>query len=342
MFRDWYKKANDDIQPDPALLERILMQKPRRRFSGRRLYPLGIAAAGVCIVSAAVLSYPVLRDVHKNKPSGILPPENAVVSSVAPAAAPDGSASPAALETDPPAKTQQPAQMPAGQKAEPAAKTRLPVKTTAPAEKTEAQTQKPIQTQQPVRDAAAQNAEAAGAPAKTQPPAKTEEPAAASLAADSPDQPTPTPAVKGVTSDQVELVSRPWTKADYAAYLGTDVEARLAVPADLENITPDTRNMSVDPETDVPYYDLWAYKYQSADGSRRLTVKTTKDRQNLPETAGETMDIGGMTAAVYRTETEMTADFHKDGIWYMVKAEGLSESEWMDACLSVCEEGEQK
>lgn len=92
MFKDWYKKANDDIQPNEELLARILAQNSLKRPARRKLYPLGVAAAGICIVSAAILSYPVLRDLNKERSSDILPPDNAVVVTHQPAETdlPDG------------------------------------------------------------------------------------------------------------------------------------------------------------------------------------------------------------------------------------------------------------
>jgi|GEM_PF-3821446 len=328
LFKDWYKKANDDIQPNEELLARILAQNSLKRPARRKLYPLGVAAAGICIVSAAILSYPVLRDLNKERSSDILPPDNAVVVTHQPAETdlPDGTPVVTAAPVQAAESTILPKKQAENTKT--AEKTSKPKKTIVP-QKTQTPTVKPK------------------APEKTQTPIQTEAPAQPSLQVkDVQEQPeeqnTSVPAVKGVTSDQVDLVSREWTKADYAAYLGVDVAAKLTVPADLENITPETRNMSVFAETQEPYYDIWAYKYRSADGARALTVKTTKMETNLPAVRGEEITIGGAAAVVSKTEIGAEVVFHNGGVWYMVKAEGLSEEEWMESCKSIMGQGEQE
>lgn len=327
MFRDWYKKANDDILPDADLLERVLAQKPRRRPNHRKLYSLGAAAAGICIVSATLLSYPVLRDLNKED-SGLelAPPDCTAVETCRP------------VHTAQTAETPKPAERPA---VAPADTAKAPIKRTAdpePAKKTviPQKTDVPQKTKEPVKTPEPRQ--------ETPVPAQTQTPAAApeqSLVQDGIQQPAEqsmgAPAVRGVTSDQVELVSVEWTKADYAAYLGVDVEEKIYVPADLENITPDARNMSVYKETKQPYYDVWAYKYKSADSARALTVKTTKIQENLSVADGEEFTIGDAAAVVSKTETGTQAVFHKDGVWYMVKAEGLLEEEWTQSCKSMIE-----
>lgn len=327
LFRDWYKKANDDIQPDADLLERILAQKTPRRPNHRKLYSLGAAAAGICIVSATLLSYPILRDLNKEHSGLELAPPDCT-----------------AVETCRPVRTAQPAEtpMPTVQAAvQPAEDAKMPAKRTAepkPAEQTAVPQKTIIPQKIKVPPQTPEPQQEAPVPAQTQAPAAAPEQSSAEDGIQQPaEQSMDAPAVKGVTSDQVVLVSQEWTKADYAAYLGVNVEEKIYVPADLDNITPDSRNMSVYAETEQPYYDVWAYKYKSADGSRALTVKTTKVQTNLPAAGGEESATGDAAAVASKTETGTQAVFHKDGVWYMVKAEGLLEEEWTKSCKSMIE-----
>lgn len=68
MFKDVYKSANDDISPDPLLLESILNSKPKKKT---RIYQYSTVAAACVILVCAIAAYPKLETSLEQK-AGII------------------------------------------------------------------------------------------------------------------------------------------------------------------------------------------------------------------------------------------------------------------------------
>ncbi len=58
LFKDVYKSANDDISPDPQLLESILNSKPKNKT---RIYRYSTIAAACVVLVCAIAAYPKLE-----------------------------------------------------------------------------------------------------------------------------------------------------------------------------------------------------------------------------------------------------------------------------------------
>ena len=61
MFRKYYKEANDSIKPDEDFVSSVISNAKKRKSPAYRQYVRygAVAAAGVAVVSAAVLSMPL-------------------------------------------------------------------------------------------------------------------------------------------------------------------------------------------------------------------------------------------------------------------------------------------
>ena len=132
--------------------------------------------------------------------------------------------------------------------------------------------------------------------------------------------------VLGVTSDEVqkeELVTEVWTNEDYFEYLGREVTPDI--PADLKDVTPKEKNMTVYADTKEPYFDSWTLKYESEDKERNVSLRLSKtSEQNSVD-----------SESVSKENEQMQTDIVKDGVKCNVKTSGLTEEEFAGVLNSI-------
>ena len=314
MLWEWYKKANEDIPVNEALKERLKQKaaQPQKPALYKKVYPLGAAVAGILIVAATVWVYPMFTE-YIDHPFGT-----------------DGSPSVITQSSDwtpitsaAPTETKEPAvqkeQNIAVQQSAPASP--KPTQTSKPA-----RTEKPVsnQTENPEQEPTAPRAESPEPSAVLQVPAEIDEKSGENPASGG------QPLVKGVTSDaDAALETAVWTRQDYVEYLGMDLSKILKLPEEFTEVSAESKPMSLYVDTKLPYYDVWSFKYEAADG-RSIVVKTTKAQAEPIEYPNR--KINGMDVLITGKGTEFTAELLYNGIRFTVKTQGLSEQELEDIC----------
>ena len=330
MFQEWYKKANEDIPVNELLKERLKQKARQQRKPAlyKKIYPLGAAVAGLMIVAATIWAYPLFTQTQQEPGGDIADPaaivQNATFVPIA-STAPVPAEQPAVSQEPQAVSTEQPVQA-----------ARKPLQTQKPAA-----TSRPQYTEQPAQAAGVSSAKPA-APADEEPAAPTAEPEQpgqaqqtdpASEAQDEQTLPEATPKVLGVTSDpDVPLETVVWTRQEYIAYLGIDVEQALDLPEEFADIGAERKSMSVYTDTKLPYFDLWSFKYETPDG-RSVTVKTTKINAAPLDTSNR--QIAGADVLLTEEEQTLTAEFYYKEIHFTVITTGMPEQELTDICTAL-------
>lgn len=128
-----------------------------------------------------------------------------------------------------------------------------------------------------------------------------------------------------------------WSLEDYSMYLGADVVSMLELPSDFSYIGSDEIPVSVD-ENGKPMQDNRIFPYEGS-GGRYITVITSKNtlavQSQLSDGRYEKSDINGVNAVVTGGEGNYKCYMINGGISYVVTARGIDEEELADLLISI-------
>lgn len=284
MFRNVYHQANDDIPLNEDLLNAILSGKTKKH---KYLYPRFTVAAGILLVSAAVVAYPYLTNNHTKEnisftPGSVSPSESYLA--VSPLTHPENTPDVSVVNTPMPNNTIISDKNP---------DTNNEMSNEIPDEKSKSE--KHPENNIPSHE----NSQKYSINSPTMPPVDAQDNQNSDkLSSDSPaaeiqniemhtediNISESVAQVKGVNSDLVtrsSLITETWNEENYFEYLGKKIIPSL--PDDLVKVSDTEKNMTLFAETKIPYYDTWILKYSSEDGLRTVSVRISKNSSNIPD-----------------------------------------------------------
>lgn len=352
MFKDDFKKANDSIHADSALLDRVLSLKPEKRRFNPKYIPA--AAAAVIVLSTTAVTLPKLinrdssgiiyessvqhdepdyenelsDDILKNSEEKSPSVSSAPISS-SPASMPDTSANTAGVS--PAKQTASPKQTSAAVKP-PAAAPEPPADNTAAPVTNETVTYVPEQSilpEQPVTAGESESKEDISMEIK--PPIETKKSVVLSI--NYSDYEPEITDFEQITNDSGDIIkeytAEEWDNGRYFEYLGFNLTELLKLPEDFCYVGNESITVMADKDG-IPSFDNRIFPFEGENG-RYITVITSKNTMTaqvyLSDEHYTLSSIYDIPAVIIGTEKGYRCYMICGGISYVITADGLNEKE---------------